>query len=35
MVKSHQSATTSITGRGVQRQLTGVQAAIVKTPGAP
>ena len=35
MVKSHKSAMTSFTGRGVQTQLTGVQATIVKTRAVP
>jgi hypothetical protein len=35
MVKSHQGAMTSITGRGIQTQLTGVSATIVKTRTTP
>jgi outer membrane murein-binding lipoprotein Lpp len=35
IVKSHKSALTSFTGRGVQTQLTGVVAAIVRTRAAP
>jgi regulator of replication initiation timing len=35
MVKSHQGAMTSITGRGVQTQLTGVEATIVRTRALP
>ncbi|MGZ5835256.1 MAG: hypothetical protein ACXWKC_14375 [Xanthobacteraceae bacterium] len=35
VVKSHQGAMTSLTSRGVQTQLTGVQATIVKTRAAP
>jgi len=34
-VTKHESATTSFTGRGVQVQMTGVQATIVRTRGAP
>ena len=35
VVKSHKSALTSFTGRGVQTQLTGVEASIVKKRDAP
>ena len=35
MVKSHKGAMTSFTGRGVQTQLTGVEATIVRTRAAP
>jgi uncharacterized coiled-coil protein SlyX len=35
LVKSHKSALTSFTGRGVQTQLTGVVATIVRTRAAP
>ena len=35
MVKSHQGASTSFTGRGVQTQLTGVEATIVKIRATP
>ncbi len=35
VVKNYQGASTSFTGRGVQTQLTGVLATIVKTRTAP
>jgi hypothetical protein len=35
VVKSQKGAMTSFTGRGVQTQLTGVEAAIVKTRASP
>jgi uncharacterized coiled-coil protein SlyX len=35
LVKSHKSALTSFTGRGVQTRLTGVVATIVKTRAGP
>ena len=35
VVKSQKGAMTSLTGRGVQTQLTGVEATIVKTRAAP
>ncbi len=35
VVKNQQSAMTSFTGRGVQTQLTGVEATIVRTRAAP